>query len=110
MSEEKQKLEDLLEKNLQLSQEIKAMTKKTRKWIVFQQIWFAIQVAVVVLVIVSALIYVPPFIKSLGDLYENTFKSGSSGLINTILQDNKVKAPQDLSHEEIEALIKQYTK
>ncbi|MDD4606964.1 MAG: hypothetical protein PHS07_01300 [Patescibacteria group bacterium] len=110
MSEEKQKLEDLLEKNLQISQEIKVMTKRTRKWIVFQQIWFGLQVVVILLVIASALIYVPPFIKSLGNLYENFTKSSPSNLINSLFQENQTKNLQDLSQEEIDNLIQQYTK
>ena len=62
-------LERKIEENLKLSKEIYELTKKNRRWIVFQKIWFAIQLIIIILIVVSAWVYVPPIFEKITDIY-----------------------------------------
>lgn len=79
-----QEIKQLLEKNLELTQEIYEMTRKVSRYIAFQKVMSMIYFLLIVVPIVLSIIYLPPLLKSMFDQYSSLL--GGSGLANPALE------------------------
>ncbi len=58
-------IKDLLQKNLVISQELKNMTNSVYKYVVWQRMIGAAKIALIILVIAAAFVYLPPLLQDL---------------------------------------------
>ena len=84
-------LEKKIEENLKLNQEIYKIMKKQSKWIIWQEIWLVLQVVIVLLVAVSAWVYVPSIFNKISNVYKNIM--GSS-----IIEEIRGKFPVEIKN------------
>ncbi|MEA2065311.1 MAG: hypothetical protein U9O66_03415 [Patescibacteria group bacterium] len=68
--DEKNKVIELLEKNLKISRQILKLNQKTQRWIVWQKIKSAIYFVLIVAPIILAAIYLPPILSGLLEQYQ----------------------------------------
>jgi hypothetical protein len=84
---ESEQIKELLEKNLKLTEEIYAMTKKMKSHMAFQRVvsWFYL--FIIIAPIILGLIYLPPLLSGLFDQYKDVlnFQAGSGGTIQGLL-------------------------
>lgn len=69
-------LNDLVRENLKVSQEILSLTKYIKKYIVWQKIFSWIKLFLIVIPIILAFIYLPPFLKD--------FSASIQGLVGSV--------------------------
>lgn len=69
-------LNDLVRENLKVSQEILSLTKYIKKYIVWQKIFSWIKLFLIVIPIILAFIYLPPFLKD--------FSASIQGLVESV--------------------------
>ena len=79
-------LEQLLRKNLELTQAIYEHTRKTRKYIMFGQVINVIKIVIIVGPIILALVYLPPLIREAFGTYNDMLGAGTG---QTIIEGNK---------------------
>lgn len=77
-----QRLEELLKKNLELTEEVYKMTKKIKGHMVLQKIFSLIYLLIIVVPIILGLIYLPPLLKNMVGPYMELLNEGSAGGIN----------------------------
>ena len=61
--EVQEKLQKLLEENLKISKDLYNMTKKIKRWVVWQRVWGMVKILIIVIPIVLGAIYLPPLLK-----------------------------------------------
>ena len=59
-----EEIKELLEKNLEYTQEIHKWAKSIHSYIFWQRVWSTVKTLVLVILIVVALVYLPPLIKN----------------------------------------------
>ena len=79
-----EELKELLEKNIKLSEEILTLTTKTRKYILWQQVYNVIKILIFVVPVVIGLIYLPALLRDLLSQYGGLLGLGNN--INSIEQ------------------------
>jgi len=85
-------LEELLKKNLELTQEIYEMTKKIKKYINLQRIFSIIYILIIVIPIVLSIIYLPPLLKGMFSPYMELLGNEKNGVnINNFSLDELEK-------------------
>lgn len=71
---------NLMNENLKTNQEILKLSKYIKKYIVWQKIFFWIKLVLVLIPIILAIVYLPPFLKGAFQSFQSL--SGSLGTIN----------------------------
>jgi len=71
-------IKKLVEKNIQLSEEILELSKKTKRYIFFQQIYGTIKFLIIVVPIILGIIYLPPLLQDAFSQYTNLLGDVSS--------------------------------
>ena len=81
---ENNKIEKLLEKNIEMTEEVYQMTKKINKFVFWQKIFQTINILIIVVPIVLGIIYLPPLLKGVVGQYQKVLEidgvNGNSGL------------------------------
>lgn len=62
-------IKELLEENIKLSKDILRSTEKTRKYMRWMQVMSFLRVLIIVIPLVLAILYIPPFLSSLSDTF-----------------------------------------
>lgn len=70
-------VEELLKENIKLSKEIHEKVSKMHKYIMYLKIVNIIKLCVLIIPIVLALIFVPPFLEKVFELYGELFQEAS---------------------------------
>lgn len=84
MEENDKNLENLLEENLRLTREIRELTEKTRRYILFSQIFNVVKLILIIGPIILALIYLPSLLREAAKGYGEILGNGTGdGLINS---------------------------
>ncbi len=60
----------LLNKNLEISEEILKLTKYIKQYVFWQKIFFWLKLAIIIIPIALAIIYLPPFLSGLRDSFQ----------------------------------------
>lgn len=68
---EEKRLTELLEKNLELSNEILEISKYVKKYIVFQKIMVFVKIFLILIPILLALVYLPPLLKGVVEPFQS---------------------------------------
>ena len=74
------KMEELLERNLELTEEIHKMTKKIDRFVFWQKITWTLNILIIVVPIVLGIIYLPPLLKNTLNQYQELLEDGSNGV------------------------------
>lgn len=69
----------LLEKNLEMTEEVYRIIKKVNKYLVMQQVFGFLKILVIIVPIILGLIYLPPLLKDVFDQYQQLLY-GASGV------------------------------
>lgn len=81
-AEGKSRVEELLEKNIEYNKKILQSVEKTRKYINYLKIVNMIKLIVIIVPLILALIYVPPFLQDMIEIYKDLF--GGASTLNII--------------------------
>ena len=73
-------IKKLLEKNLELNQEIFKMVKSIKNYVITQRIWFAIKILIILVPIILGIIYLPPLFKNVVGRYQQLLGLSQGGL------------------------------
>ncbi|MFA6171012.1 MAG: hypothetical protein WCW77_05160 [Patescibacteria group bacterium] len=79
-------LEELMERNLQLTEEIHKMTKGIKSYINFQKVMSIIYLLIIVLPIIAGLIFLPPLLGNMIGQYQSLLGGESSNLGSDFLK------------------------
>ena len=60
-----------VQKHFEMTEEIYRLVKKHDRWMRGQRAWALAKILIAIIIIVSAWIYIPPFLKQLVDNYKN---------------------------------------
>ncbi len=83
----KDNLKELLQKNMELTEEIYKMTKKIKNYITFQKIVSAFYFIIIVVPIVLSIIYLPPLLKSIFSQYQDVLGTDQNTSFNGLLKN-----------------------
>ena len=77
-----EEIKKLLEKNLELTEEIYKKTKYIKRHVIIQQVFGVLKVLIIIVPIVLGIIYLPPLLKNVYSQYQELLDVG--GNLNTI--------------------------
>ena len=83
-------IKKLLEQNLEYNKAIYEMAQKTRRHLLWMKVFAILRVLIIVVPIVLAIIYLPPYIEKVMQPYENLLQASGQGkntLDNFSLED-----------------------
>lgn len=97
-------LQKLLVENLKISKDLYEMTKKINRWIIWQRVWGALKILIIVVPIILGIIYLPPLMQELIKPYQELLNLGQNvgpagqninnqALINQLLEQFKSNSP-----------------
>lgn len=66
-----EEIKKLLEENLRLTREIEKMVRSIKNFVIWQRIWGTLKFLLIVVPLVLAIIYLPPFLKDALKEYQN---------------------------------------
>jgi len=89
-----EEMKELLQKNLELTQEIHEMTHKIKSYITFQKFMSTIYFLIIFVPIILSLIYLPPLLKGLFSQYGDLLQGGQGDQLKNLL--NGQSGLQDL--------------
>lgn len=100
------KIEELLEKNLAMTEEIYKMTRSIKRYVTFQKIMSVIYLLLIILPIIAGAIFLPPIIKDLIEQYRSIMGGEMPENFGTSLL--KFGNPSDIRNlsPELQALFK----
>ena len=102
-----QELKKLVKKNLELNKEMYDMVKYIKRFIIFQQIFGAIKILLIVVPLVLGIIYLPPLIKDTLKQYQSLI--GVGGVESSLdPQENSLKLDKDKIPPELLKELQQY--
>ena len=82
-----EEIRKVITKNLELTEEIHAMTKKINSYIVFKKVMGFIYFFLIIVPLIIGLIYLPPLLKDLINTYQGLLGGQNNGdAINKVLQ------------------------
>lgn len=87
-------IKKLLEKNLELNQDIFKMVKSIKSYILWARIFGVLKILIIVIPIILGLIYLPPLLKNVFNNYQGLLgldKSALEGLLGGGLAPDKIK-------------------
>jgi len=73
-------IKKLLEKNLELTEDIHEMTKKIKSYILWQKVFSIIKILIILVPIILGIIYLPPLLRDVFDQYRELLNIGGTGL------------------------------
>jgi hypothetical protein len=79
-------IKKLLEKNLEMTEEILVMTKKIKSHVTFQKVMSAIYFLIIVVPIVLSFIYLPPLLKDAFNEYQGLLGGSDGSILNNIMK------------------------
>lgn len=79
-------VKSLLEKNLELTQEIHGMMRSVKRYMLWQRIMGMIYFLLIVVPIIISIIYLPPLLKNLLGQYQQILNGESSAILEGFLQ------------------------
>lgn len=87
MEQQDDNIKKLLEKNLELTEEILKMTKSIKNFTTHQRIFGILKLLIIVVPIILGIIYLPPLLKGITEQYKELLgiKSEASGNITGLL-------------------------
>jgi len=109
-------IKKLLEKNLQLTQEVYKMTKSIKSFVIWQRIFGLLKILIIVVPIVLGIIYLPPLIKDLINQYQSILDIGSvvgDSNMSDLLKEGSSAQSLNLNNIDIDSLppeIQKYLK
>jgi len=74
----------LLEENIKLSTEILRSTERTRKYMRWAQAMAFIRVLIIVIPLILAVLYIPPFLSQLNKIFGNLYGGDQSNILNQL--------------------------
>lgn len=77
-----EEIKKLLEKNLELTEDIYKKTKYIKKYVIIQQVLGVLKVLIIVVPIALGIIYLPPLLKNVYSQYQGLLNAG--GKLDTI--------------------------
>jgi hypothetical protein len=86
-------IEDLLKKNLELSNEILRLARKTNNQLMWQSVFGVLKLFIIIIPLIIGFLYLPPIIEQLLNSYKEALGIGET--VNTEIDDLK-KAPSNL--------------
>jgi len=72
-----EEIKKLLEKNIELSEQILVLTTKTRRYIFWQQVYDAFKFLVIIVPLVIGIFYLPPLLKNAFSQYSSLMSGGN---------------------------------
>jgi len=75
-------LKAMLEENIKLSKEILRSAEKTRKYMRRAQVMSFVRILVVVIPLVLAILYIPPFLGQLNKIFGDLYGGDQSSILN----------------------------
>ncbi|MBU4257424.1 hypothetical protein KKC04_03350 [Patescibacteria group bacterium] len=87
LPDESSQIKKLLEKNLELTEEIFKMAKSIKSFVIHQRIFGILKLLIIVVPIILGIIYLPPLLSGITEQYKDLLgiKSGAGGNITNIL-------------------------
>ena len=77
-------IRELLEENIKLSKEILRSTERTRKYMRRAQAMALVKVLIIVIPLILAVLYIPPFLSQLNKTLGNLYGSDQSNILNQL--------------------------
>ena len=95
MQEETQqdKIQNLLEQNLEYNKAIYQLAKKTKRYMLVAQIMGVIKILLIVIPVILAVIYLPPLLKTWLGPYQELLGGGGSSVLDQL---KALQSPGDL--------------
>jgi len=90
-----EEIKKLLEKNLELNEEIYHMVRDLKNYIFWQRIWSVFKVLIIVVPLIIGFIYLPPLIKDMFTGYQSLLGENANGLGGDLFK-NGIGGYQDL--------------
>lgn len=94
-----EKLEELIQKNLEMTEDIYKMTKSIKGYVNFQKVMSVIYFLIIVLPIIAGLIFLPPLLEGLIGQYQSVLGGESSGFGSGILKTGNPSDIRNISPE-----------
>jgi hypothetical protein len=99
-----EEIKKLLEKNLELTEEIHKMVKSVKRYMLWQNIWSFLKILIIVVPITIGIIYLPPLLKDVFKQYQNllgvenalNLGSGVSNPLESLLKGSGGTVPEEL--------------
>ncbi len=115
-------IKELLKKNLELNSEIFEMVQYVKKYIFWRKIWSFLKILIIVVPLVLAFIYLPPFLKGVYDNYKVFIEDNLNielpdklniNSMSEVMSENNITAEDmetfsNMSAEEKQGLIDEY--
>lgn len=86
-----EEIKKLVEKNLELTEEIHRMTKKINSFIAFQKVMSVVYFLLIVIPLILSFIYLPPLIGNIVGQYQDLLGNSSTGSIESLLEGINLK-------------------
>jgi len=103
-------IKKLLEKNLELNQEIFKMVKSIKNYVITQRIWFVLKLLIIVVPIILGIIYLPSLLKDITGKYQQLLGLNQDGLnLENLLGGSDLEADK-IDLDNIPADFKKYIK
>ncbi len=101
-------IKKLLEKNLELNQEIHKMVKSIRVYVIGQRIWFVIKMLFILVPVILGFIYLPPLVKDLMDKYHNLLNFSGGNVVEGLFNRNSSPDFNNLKVDDLPPDAQQY--
>jgi hypothetical protein len=75
-----EEIKKLLEKNLELTKEIREMVRGIKKYIFWQRVWGVFKILIIIVPVVLGIIYLPALLKDVYRQYQSLLGVGGDGL------------------------------
>lgn len=85
IAEMREEMKELMNKNISLSEDVLALTKKINNFIVWQKVFGVVKIVIFIIPIILGFIYLPPLLKNVFASYEKVL--GTADHANTKLLD-----------------------
>lgn len=77
-------IRELLEENIKLSKDILRSTEATRKYMRRMQVMSFLRVLIIVIPIILAILYIPPFLGKLSDIFGSLYGGEQFNILNQL--------------------------
>ena len=74
----------MLDENRHLLEEIKKNTERTRKYILWSQVFLVVRMLIIILPLIAGVIFLRPFFKEAGSAYEDIIGSGALEVLKSL--------------------------
>lgn len=77
-------IRELLEENIKLSKEILRSVEKSRRYMRWTQIMSVIRILIIVIPLILAILYIPPFLSQLNQTFGDLYGSDQTNILNQL--------------------------